>query len=330
MRRNQWRGIRRAGSYAHDSEGLLTLRRTQIADQLRQRFYGGIHLGLLVPGQRLPSVRELAREFGADPRVVMAAYRALEAEGIVEIRPRAGIFVPAADAVQRQLRRRTADWMVDLLLEGWGRGMTALEFPEQVRQSLETRRLSAACIECNHDQIASLAGELHDDYGISASGVDTFALMPGGELPEVVRQADLLVTTPFHIIEVEPVATSLRKPWIVAELRVDPFVDIAHRLPQGPVYFVVEDPRFAIKLARIYRESPGSENLHPLIVGRDDIGAIPGDAPTYVTRLARERLGSTPLPKGLMPEARAFSRETSRQIFSFIVRANTAALHPKP
>lgn len=309
-------------------EVLLTSRRTQIAEQLRQRLFSGIHLRVLAPGQRLPSVRELAREFNADPRVVMAAYRDLEAEGLVTVRSRAGIFVAAGGAVQGQLQRRTADWMVNLLLEGWGRGISAREFPERVRQSLETLPLRVACIECNHDQLASLAAELRDDYGIDARGVDTFTLLASDETPEFVRRADLLITTPFHIIEVEPVATALAKPWIVAELRVDSFADVARRLPEGPVYFIVADPRFAEKLVRIYQRSPASENLHPLVVGRDDIEAVPGDVPVYVTRLARERLGSTPLPKQVIPEVRAFSRETSRQILSFVVQANVAALHP--
>lgn len=308
----------------------MTLRRTGIVDQLRQRLVGGTHLGMLAPGQRMPSVRDLAREFGADPRVVMAAYRELEREGLVEIRPRAGIFVAAGYAVDGERRRRTADWMVDLLVEGWDRGVTAREIPERLRQALETLPLRAACVECNHDQIASLAGELRDDYGIDATGIDTFTLLAGEAPPELVRQADLIVTTPFHIVEVEPVATALGKPWIVAELRVDPFVDIARRLVAGPVYFVVVDARFEAKLERIYNGAPGFENLHPVVVGRDDLAAIPPHAVTYVTRLARERLGPIPLRAHFQAEARAFSRETSRQIFAFVVRANMAALPPEP
>lgn len=308
----------------------MTLRRTQIADQLRQRVLSGVQLGALAHDQKLPSVRELAAEFQVDPRVVMAAYRELEREGLVEVRSRSGIFVAAADAVEGQLQRRTADWMVNVLMEGLGRGIAAREFPDRVRQSLETIRLRAACIECNHDQIASLAGELHDDYGMDTSGVDTFTLLSGPELPKEVQRADLLVTTRFHIIEVEPVATALGKPWMVAELRVDPFVAIARWLPQGPVYFVLADPRFSEKLDRIYKGSPGAANLHALVVGRDDLAQIPEGAPTYVTRLARERLGQKRLPNQFIPEERSFSRDTSRQIFSFIVRANLDARTPEP
>lgn len=304
----------------------MTVRRNQIADQLRQRLLSGLQLGTLAHGARLPSLRDLAAEFRVDPRVVMAAYRELEKEELVEVRPRSGIFVAAADPTESQLQRRTADWMVNVLMDGLGRGIAAPEFPERLRQTLETRRLRAACIECNHDQIASLAEELHLDYGMDASGVDTFTLLSGPEPPLDVQRADLLVTTPFHIIEVEPVAKSLGKPWIIVELRIDLFADIARRLLKGPVYFVVTDPRFAYKLGEIYKGSAGADNLHVLIVGRDDIARIPEDSLTYVTRLARDRLGQKDLPSGFIPEMRAFARETSRQIFSFIVRANLAAL----
>lgn len=304
----------------------MALRRTQIADHLRQRLLSGVQLGTLAHGKKLSSVRELAAEFEVDPRVVMAAYSELEREGLVEVRSRSGIFVAAADAVEGQLQRRTADWMVNVLMEGLGRGIAAREFPDRVRQSLETVRLRVACIECNHDQIASLSNELHDDYGVDASGVDTYTLMSGPEPPTDVERADLLVTTRFHTVEVGPVARSLGKPWMVAELRVDPFVDIARRLPHGPVYFVLADPRFAGKLERIYRESPGASNLHTLVTGRDDMSQIPEGAPTYVTRLARERLGEKGIPRQFIPEERTFSRETSRQIFSFIVRANLDAI----
>ncbi len=302
------------------------LRRTRIADQLRQRLYGGVHLGLLGPGQRLAGVRELAHEFEADPRVVMGAYRELESEGLVEIRPRVGIFVSVADAAQVHLRRRAADWMVDLLIDGREHGIPAPGLPQLMRQSLETVRLRIVCIECNHDQIASLTGELNADYGVDATGIDTFTLGASVAPPEAVRQADLLITTPFHVVEVEPVAAALAKPWIAVELTVDPFVDIARRLRREPVFFVVEDARFADKLARIYQGAPGASRLHPLVVGRDDLSAIPDGAATYVTRLAGERLGSARLPAQAIGEVRAFSRETSRQIFSFIVRANLAAL----
>src|SRR5688500_9384713 len=62
-------------------------------ESLRQRIVAGLHLGTLNAGDRLQSVRQVATEFGVNPRVVMAAYRQLAAEGLVRMRSRSGVFV---------------------------------------------------------------------------------------------------------------------------------------------------------------------------------------------------------------------------------------------
>ncbi|HEX7159513.1 MAG TPA: GntR family transcriptional regulator [Edaphobacter sp.] len=55
----------------------------------------GVASGELVPGERLPSTRELARRFHLHPNTVSAAYRQLEREGKVELRRGSGVFVKA-------------------------------------------------------------------------------------------------------------------------------------------------------------------------------------------------------------------------------------------
>lgn len=304
----------------------MTRRRDHIADTLRQRLLSGLHLGELKHGQRLPSARDLAREMAADPRVILAAYRVLEQEELVELRPRSGIFLTATDSSAGGLQRRTHDWMVELLLEAVERGIPAPQFPERLRRSLETLRLRVACIECNVDQIDELSHELHTTYNFDVSGVDLYAMLESARLPKEVRQADLLVTTHFHAHEVQPIATQLGKPLIVAELLVDGFAEVARRLAEGPVYYVVVDPRFAKKLGKIFTAASGAADLRVLIQGRDDLDEIPAGAPVYLTRLVRERLPArSPLTPPILP-ARVFSPETSRLLFTFIVRANSAAL----
>jgi DNA-binding transcriptional regulator YhcF (GntR family) len=69
--------------------------RTQIADQARS--------GALPVGYRLPTVRGLADELGLAANTVAKAYRALEADGVIETRGRNGTFVAAAgDAAARE------------------------------------------------------------------------------------------------------------------------------------------------------------------------------------------------------------------------------------
>ncbi len=63
-------------------------RRSELADALRRRVVGALSSGSLRRGERLPSAREVAAEIDADPRLVLAAYRILAKEGVVEIRRR--------------------------------------------------------------------------------------------------------------------------------------------------------------------------------------------------------------------------------------------------
>ena len=73
----------------------------QILDGIRQQ----IHTGILRPGDKLPSVRELAYELTINPNTIQRAYRELEAAGFIATVPGKGCFVcdqPDAQVAQRQ------------------------------------------------------------------------------------------------------------------------------------------------------------------------------------------------------------------------------------
>lgn len=299
-------------------------RRTEIVGALRARLFTGLHLGLYRRGGRLPSVRLLARELDADPRVILAAYRLLEREGLVELRPRSGVFVaqpasiPAEDA--------PPDWMVELLMQGLRRGVPAPTIPDGLQRCMVTLPIRAAVLECNADQLYSIPAELERDYGIEASAVDIAALDPESSPTAALRQADLLVTTRFHQAAGARLAAKLGIPKIAITMCTDLFAEVARLLRDAPVYFVVADWRFGRKLKQMFAGAPGGTNFRTLVIGCDDLAAIPETAPTYLTRLARQRADRTPLLDRVLPEARVFSAESARQVLSFVVRANLDAL----
>lgn len=299
-------------------------KRDEIADLLRQRIVAGLHLGTVREGERLPSVRVLAAEVGADPRVVLAAYRKLSEEGLVEVRPKSGVYVATVSGADADPLPQLAEWVVGVLVQGLGRGVAPPDLPERVRRCLETVAFRTACIECNLDQIGGLCRELERDYGLETTGVDLDDLSVESP-PESVRSADLLVTTSFHAARVQEVALALGKPWIAVHLRGDFLAEVSRFLAAGPVYFVATDPRFADKLRVIFSAAPGAENLRALIVGRDDLSGIPGDAPTYVMPSARARVEGMALSSRPIPAPRVFSEASAREILTFIVRANMAA-----
>lgn len=62
---------------------------TQIADNFRSQ----IRAGVLAPGDKLPSVRELASELAINPNTIQRAYRELEADGWIASVSGKGSFV---------------------------------------------------------------------------------------------------------------------------------------------------------------------------------------------------------------------------------------------
>ncbi|MFI7606295.1 GntR family transcriptional regulator [Micromonospora sp. NPDC049366] len=84
----------------------------QLVQQVRQ----ALRVGLLVPGDQLPKVREVAQSLAINPNTVLKAYRELELEGLVAGRPGVGTFVErtlagASLPNQAELREDLVTWL---------------------------------------------------------------------------------------------------------------------------------------------------------------------------------------------------------------------------
>ena len=84
----------------------------QLVQQVRQ----AIRLGILEPGDQLPTVKEAVADLAINPNTVLKAYRELDREGLVEGRRGVGTFVaeglptPPPDGV-KDLRTALARWV---------------------------------------------------------------------------------------------------------------------------------------------------------------------------------------------------------------------------
>src|SRR3954451_5167501 len=86
----------------------------QLVQQVRQ----GIRLGILLPGDQLPTVKAAVGQLAINPNTVLKAYRALEYEGLVHARRGQGTFValtltpppPPTDEI-RALRLALERWL---------------------------------------------------------------------------------------------------------------------------------------------------------------------------------------------------------------------------
>jgi GntR family transcriptional regulator len=81
----------------------------QIVQQTKQ----ALRLGLLEPGDKLPTAREVVEATAINPNTVLKAYRELEREGLVEARRGLGTFV------RRTLGANPADTPLRAELHAW-------------------------------------------------------------------------------------------------------------------------------------------------------------------------------------------------------------------
>lgn len=261
-----------------------------------------------------------------DNRPILAAYRELAAEGLVKIRPRGGVYVAHARIPGAGGKALPSAWLAGTYAEAYAREVPAPELAELLRRCLETLRLRAVVVAQTEDQVAGLARELRDDFGLATTGLTTSAIGKRSDQSIALKQADLLVTLAAHADFVEQLAKKLGRPFLIVEVRPDLQIGEWAMMLRQPVWAVVATAEFGEMLTRFFAKVKGVENLHVLVHGRDDLMTIPEGAPTYVTRRVRDELGDAPLRGRLLPAARTLSVASARRIFEYIVNANLRAM----
>ncbi len=141
--------------------------------QLADRLAGAIRTGALGAGDRLPSVRQCAREQSLSVSTVLQAYRHLEDGRVIEARPRSGYFVaapqrrllpepepstPPADSLAvdiATLAERVMQAAADPTLISFGAACPAADFfpEERVRRALSQATLRHRAVLCQYPQV---------------------------------------------------------------------------------------------------------------------------------------------------------------------------------
>lgn len=300
--------------------------REQMVDTLRGRILRGIHSGTLVPGDRMPTSREVAAEFEVDYRLAIVAYKELQREGLVELRPRGGVYISQRAAGSLGIPPLPQPWLVDVFAAGLAREIPAPELSGWLQRCLGTLRLRATAVASTHDQLMGLSRELRDDFGLEVDGLLASDARADGVAAPALRRADLIITTETHAHWARALAAEIGKTVIVVEVSPELLGGEWAILLRRPVYVVVASPTFADMVHDFYAHVRGIENLHVIVFGRDDLSAIPEGAATYVTQQVRTQLGQTRVPGRILPAARTLSSESAREIFAFIVRSNIQAM----
>lgn len=97
----------------------------QIADAFRRQ----IDAGILRPGDKLPSVRELSAQLTINPNTIQRACRELEKDGWIQSEPGKGSFVRGQKAAREERLWQTLEETVRALRD---RGVTSEELIKRI------------------------------------------------------------------------------------------------------------------------------------------------------------------------------------------------------
>ena len=107
---------------------------TQIVDEMTMRIASGAYK----PGEKLPSVRDLAMDAGVNPNTMQRALSELERQGLVFSERTSGRFVTKEDDVLKTLHERLAKKYFEEFADKLRKiGMSGEQIAEAVRRWLE-------------------------------------------------------------------------------------------------------------------------------------------------------------------------------------------------
>jgi DNA-binding transcriptional regulator YhcF (GntR family) len=213
-----------------------------IVDQLRDRVVTGVFLGNWRPGERLPSIRDVAEAERVDRKTAAAAYRRLEEEGLVSVRARSGVYLKA-DAGPRlmgPLERLHLRWLRNTYEGGRDLGLDTPTMLRLLNAIAEVEAIPVPVIDADTTFAEQIAEELRARAGIRATAYEP------GRASDACRGANFVVTTPFHAQTVADEDLQVVETTLSTEL-----LDALRRtLQRGRALIVVPTELLASKLRR--------------------------------------------------------------------------------
>lgn len=267
-----------------------------LADTLRAWLLGQLHVGLVRPGESIPSIREIARSHDVDHRAAARAYAQLQDEGLVEVRGRSGVFAAPAPSSRAAVLQGRRAWLADVLGEAWLRQVSFAELSDLMRRC--TRHgLRCACIDGTEDHAVAIAAEAAWGFGLEtvvhrfasfADGTPEAAALAGIE--DVMVASDFVITTVFHAHAIAPVAERVGRACVAVAVNPALRDSIRARLGQ-PLTVVVADPGYANRARLYFGDLENVGTLQLLVADDVDASTLAGRDDVLITRAARRRLG---------------------------------------
>lgn len=260
-----------------------------LKDQLSAQIEMKILAGDLAPGQRLPSVRALARRLGVHANTVSAAYKDREAGGQIERRPGSGVYVRRTGPT-RPGEVAGLDERVRLALEEEaGAGFSGAELRDAVRRWLERatpRRV--VVVDTERATAELLVHEIRQsiDLPVTSCGLDDLVRKPG------LLTGAVGVTLPYHVDRVRRVVPDASLQIVTIEPSAETRRAVLD-LPTGAIVLIVSHSKavlpFAAKLVTSLRGDEALIEAHPLASRKWRRLVSAADA-VFVDALSRETL----------------------------------------
>lgn len=215
--------------------------RDQLVAQIEMRILGGE----LAPGERLPSVRALARRLKLHPNTVSAAYQDLKDAGRVVQKHGSGVYVSTGGAAGLE-QAESLDELIRLALAlALRKGFSGSSIRHAVERWLAAAAPHRLLVVDREPELAELlARELEDAFGDRPHRctVDTLAARP--------QHADgaVIITLPYHVEAVRRLAPTNNVRTVRLELSEGDRAAVC-KLPEGSVVAVISASERVLALA---------------------------------------------------------------------------------
>ena len=216
-----------------------------IVDQLRDRILSGMYLGQWHPGQRLPSIRDVADAEEVDRKTAAAAYRRLQKEGLVDVRARSGVYLKDDFRSDRggPLQKLQRRWLESTYEGGHEIGLGTPAMIRLLGAVATVEKRAIPVIESDWSQAEVLAAELRERLGVRTVAVLASQLDPHDRF---IADAPFFVTTPFQRHAVAQVAHERTVVQLI--LARDMLDQIAKSLDRGSVLIIAPSEEVAGKV----------------------------------------------------------------------------------
>lgn len=184
----------------------------QIAEQLRE----AVSKGIMMPGDRLPTERELSCSLNLARGTIKKAYEELEKNSIIEVIQGNGSFIRRRKEIIKADRKEMADNYIDEFLTR----LESLDFtPYEIKAMVDIaisergnpqRKVKIATIDCNEESLAIFMEQFvnFDNIIVKMFLLDETIKYSNPE--KVFDDYDIIITTVTHYEQVTGIIPSLR------------------------------------------------------------------------------------------------------------------------